>query len=106
LATSETYTPKDGGEKVTTTEWHNLVAWRNTAELIEKWVKKGSRLYVEGKLKTESYDKDGVKHYVTKVVVDQVQFLDSKAKEGANLPPSEMADTNRNEPEGNDLPFA
>ena len=75
FATSETYKGKDG-EKVTTTEWHNIVLWRGLAEVAEKYVKKGSQLYLEGKIRTRSYDdKDGVKRYMTEIVTDQMQML-------------------------------
>lgn len=58
LATSENYTNKQG-EKVEQTEWHNIVAWGKLAEIIEKWVTKGQLLYIEGKLKTRKWEKDG-----------------------------------------------
>ena len=62
------------------TEWVNIVAWRKTAEIIGEYVKKGGKIYVEGKLQTRSYDKDGVKRYVTEVVADNILLLDSKQK--------------------------
>ncbi len=75
LATNETYTDKTG-KKVTQTEWHNIVVWRGLAETVEKYVKSGKLLYVEGKLQTRSYqDKDGVKRYTTDVVCDNFRFL-------------------------------
>lgn len=82
LATSETYKGKDG-EKVTTTEWHNIVLWRGLAETVEKFVKKGSQLYIEGKIRTRSYDdKDGNKRYVTEIVADLMQMLGKKSDSG------------------------
>jgi single-strand DNA-binding protein len=79
LATSETYKGKDG-EKVTATEWHNVVLWRGLAETVEKYVKKGSQLYIEGKIRTRSYDdKDGNKRYVTEIVADLMQMLGKKS---------------------------
>jgi single-strand DNA-binding protein len=78
LATSETYTPK-GGEKVTQTEWHNVVCWRRLAEITENYIKKGSQLLVEGKLRYRSYDdKDGNKRYVVEVEADNIQLLGRK----------------------------
>lgn len=75
LATSESYTAKNG-EKVTTTEWHNIVMWRGLAEIAEKYVKKGKQLYIEGKLRTRSWDdKDGNKRYTTEVVADNMMLL-------------------------------
>ena len=72
LATNEVYY-NDKNEKVETTQWHNLVAWGKTAEIIEKFVEKGKEIAVEGKLTYRNYDdKDGNKRYVTKIVVNEV----------------------------------
>lgn len=76
IATSETFTDKTTGEKRDTTDWHNIVAWRGLAEIIEKYVKKGTKIYVEGKLKTRSYqDKEGVTRYVTEVLAEDMTIL-------------------------------
>jgi single-strand DNA-binding protein len=78
LATSEHYKDKEG-KKVETTEWHRVVIWGKQAEIAEKYIKKGSQVYVEGKNKTRSYDdKDGKKVYITEVVCDTFRLLDSK----------------------------
>lgn len=78
LATSETYTPK-GGDKVTQTEWHNIVAWRRLAELSENYIKKGSQILIEGKLRYRSYDdRDGNKKYIVEVEADVIQLLGRK----------------------------
>src|SRR5690606_17291606 len=78
LATSETYTPR-GGEKVTQTEWHNIVAWRRLAELSENYIRKGSQILVEGKLRYRSYDdRDGNKRYIVEVEADVIQLLGRK----------------------------
>ncbi len=75
FATSETYKNREG-EKVTTTEWHNIVLWRGLAEVAEKYVKKGQQLYLEGKIRTRSYeDKDGVKKYMTEIYGDNMVML-------------------------------
>lgn len=66
LATSESYTDRNG-QRVEKTEWHNVVFWGNIAEVLEKYVKKGSQIYVEGKLATRSYEQDGVKKYITEI---------------------------------------
>ena len=75
VATNESY--KDSkGEKQTNTNWHNLVAWGKTADIIEKYVTKGKEIAIEGKLTSRSYeDKDGVKRYVTEVVVSEILLL-------------------------------
>lgn len=78
IATNDTYKNAQG-EKVQDTQWHNLVAWGKTAEIIEKYIKKGSEIAIEGKLTTRSYDdKEGNKRYVTEVVVNEMLMLGSK----------------------------
>ncbi len=75
LATSETYTNKNN-EKVTNTEWHNIVLFKNLAEIVEKYVKKGDALYIEGRIRTRSWDdKDGNKRYITEIVGLNMQML-------------------------------
>ncbi|MCF8377969.1 MAG: single-stranded DNA-binding protein [Bacteroidales bacterium] len=78
LATNETYKDKDGKE-LQKTEWHRIVAWDKRAEILRDYVKKGDALYVEGKLKTLSYeDKEGVKRYSTEIFCDNFLFLSPK----------------------------
>lgn len=78
LATSESYTNQQG-ETITTTEWHNIVLWRAMAEVAEKTVKKGSQLYIVGKIKTRSYvDKDGNNKYITEILADTFLVLEKK----------------------------
>ncbi|MDF1575679.1 MAG: single-stranded DNA-binding protein [Bacteroidales bacterium] len=78
MATSETYKNK-AGERVSTTEWHNIVLWRGLAQVAEKYVKKGTQIYIEGRIKTRSYeDADGNKKYITEIVGDQMQLLGRK----------------------------
>ena len=79
LATSEVYKNKNG-EKITNTDWHNIVVWRGLAEIAEKYIKKGTQLYVEGRIKTRSYtDKDGNTRYTTEIVADNFQMLGRKS---------------------------
>ena len=78
LATSESYTAKNG-DRVTTTEWHNIVLWRGLADVAEKYVTKGKQLYIEGRIRTRSYDdKDGNKKYITEIYGDVMQMLGSR----------------------------
>ena len=78
IATNETYRNK-AGEKVTDTQWHNLVAWGKNAEIIEKYLKKGSEVAIEGKLLNRNYtDKEGVKRYSTEIHVNELLMLGSK----------------------------
>ena len=75
IATNESY-KNDKGEKVEETQWHNLIAWGKTAEIIEKYVVKGKEIAIEGKLTHKSYeDKNGEKRYVTEVVIDELLML-------------------------------
>ena len=78
IATNESY-KNSNGERVTNTDWHNLVAWGKTAEIIEKYVEKGKEIAIQGKLTSRSYDdKEGAKRYVTEVVVNEVLLLGTK----------------------------
>ena len=80
LATSESYTNQQG-ETVTSTEWHNIVLWRALAEVAEKTVKKGSQVYIVGKIKTRSYvDKDGINKYITEILADTLLLLEKKQR--------------------------
>ncbi len=81
IATDESYKDKDG-VKHEKTEWHNIVIWRGLAEVVEKYVKKGDLIYIEGKLTTEKYEKDGVTKYTTKIVADQMTMLGGKRDSG------------------------
>lgn len=84
LATSETYTAKSG-DKVTTTEWHNIVLWRGLADVAEKYVTKGRQLYIEGRIRTRNYDdKDGNKRYITEIYGDVLQMLGSRTDGQSN----------------------
>ena len=75
LATSESNRDKNG-ERVTNTEWHNIVAWRRLAELSENYIRKGSQILIEGKLRYRSYDdRDGNKKYIVEVGADTIQLL-------------------------------
>ena len=78
IATNDTY--KNGqGERVTDTQWHNVVAWGKTADIIEQYVTKGKEIAIEGKLTSRSYeDKEGNKRYITEVVVSEILLLGSK----------------------------
>jgi single-strand DNA-binding protein len=112
MATSDVYKNKSG-ERVTTTEWHSVVLWRGLAEVAEKYVKKGSQIYIEGKIRSRTWDdKDKNKRYTTEIVADVMQLLGKRPDESGVTPqapavdqisgeksPSEEPDIN------NDLPF-
>ena len=75
LATSESYTNKSG-DRVEQTEWHSVTLWRGLAEVAEKYLRKGNKVYIEGKLRTRSYkDKDGIEKYITEIVADNMEML-------------------------------
>ncbi len=80
LATSEVYKRSDG-VKVENKEWHNVVLWRGLAETAEKYLRKGSLIYVEGKLRTRSWEENNVKRYTTEVVADVMTLLGRKPDE-------------------------
>lgn len=83
IATNEGYTDKSG-QKVEKTEWHRIVAWGKLAEIIERYVKKGMTIYIEGKLETRSWDdKEGKKHYTTEIKADVMQMLPGRGDGGA-----------------------
>ncbi|MEO7080125.1 MAG: single-stranded DNA-binding protein [Flavobacteriales bacterium] len=82
LATSETYRDKTTGEKREVTEWHRVVVWRGLAEVVEKYVKKGSKVYVEGKLQTRKWEKDGIERYTTEIVAENLTMLDRPSGDG------------------------
>ncbi len=111
LATSETYKDRNTGEKKSITDWHNIVVWRGLAELVEKYLKKGSKIYVEGKLKTRSWkDQDGNTRYTTEIVADNLTMLGGKneAKTEAKLETTGVSEvpTNFDADKQNDgLPF-
>lgn len=85
VATAEKYKDSKSGEWKENTEWHNIVCWRHTAELAEKYIRKGTQLYIEGKIRTRSWEKDGEKRYVTEIVADTIQLL-GKKEESAPTP--------------------
>jgi single-strand DNA-binding protein len=109
LATSERWV-KDGN-KTEHTEWHNIVIWQNLAEIAEKYVRKGSALYIEGRLRSRSYDdKDGIKRYMTEILADTMKLVGPKPEgaqqsappQTASMPPIETTDL---ETVTGDLPF-
>ena len=91
LATSETWKDKSTGEQQEKTEWHRVVFFNRLAEIVEQYVKKGTKLYVEGRLQTRSWDQDGVKRYSTEVVANEMQMLDSRGGVSQDFSGSQMA---------------
>ncbi len=83
IATSEEWKDRESGQKQERTEWHRIVAWRRLGEICGEYLRKGSHVYIEGKLQTRSYeDRDGNKRYITEIVASNMQMLDSASKGG------------------------
>jgi len=112
LATTERYKNKNG-ENIEQTEWHNVVLWRGLAEIVEKYVKKGMRLYIEGHLRTRSWDdQNGIKRYTTEIFADNMQMLsraddNNMASSRSTSSPSTFTQTDPEMPadDNDDLPF-
>lgn len=109
IATSRPYTNKEG-QTVDDTQWHNVVAFKHLAEIIDKYVKKGHKLYIEGSLKTETYtDKEGIKRYATKIIASSVEFLERKGQSDDNShqykPDDKSHQNNQGAPFDDSIPF-
>jgi len=78
LATDESYKDKNTGQMVSKVEWHSITAFGKLGEICMNYLKKGSKVYVEGRLQTDKYEKDGVDHYQTKIIANDMRMLDSK----------------------------
>lgn len=110
LATTETYKDKNG-ERVDQTEWHNIVFWGPVAEVIERYLKKGNQIYVEGKIRTRSYDdKDGIKKYITEILGDKLTMLGGAPRSGdatssSSSKPSQPVEQTFSGSDDDDLPF-
>ncbi len=119
LATSESYKDRTTGERVTQTEWHNIIMWRGLAETAEKYLRKGSSVYIDGKIRTRKWeDQQGQTRYTTEIVADTMQMLDRRdnstsptsgpvetqvQSNTAPEAPTQPAETPSQEPD--DLPF-
>lgn len=84
MATSETYKDKTTGERKEITEWHNIVLWRGLADVASKYLHKGDMVYIEGKLRTRSWEKDNVTRYTTEIVGDNMTMLSAKSSGGGS----------------------
>ncbi len=119
LATSESYTSRETGEKVSQTEWHNIIVRNKVAEIFEKFVKKGDKLYIEGKLKSRKWqDQNGQDRYTTEIIVSEFTFLTPKSagsgeynstqnetNSGYQPPKQEPSSPSADMDETDDLPF-
>lgn len=109
LATNETYTNKQTNEKITNTEWHNIIVRNKAAEICEKYLNKGDRVYIEGRLKTRKWqDEKGNDRYSTEIICNDFTFLTNKSENNiSSLKDNNIPDENiKNEDDAiNDLPF-
>lgn len=104
LATSETYKTKDN-KKVEQTEWHNIVIWRSLAEIVEKYVRKGKLLYLEGKIRTRSYGEENNKKYITEIIADSMTMLGGPRVETSTSDTEQNPETVPADAPAGDLPF-
>lgn len=109
MATSETYKDRVTGEKKEITDWHNIVLWRGLAEIANKYLGKGDMVYIEGKMRTRSWEKDGITRYTTEVIGDNLTMLSTKKGASANSAASETdaanAEASSASNGSDDLPF-
>jgi single-strand DNA-binding protein len=110
IATNESYTNKTTGEKVSNTEWHNVVVKNKAAEICEKYLKKGDKIYVEGKIKTRKWQsEDGVQRYSTEIHVTEFNFLsnknDSSSDSNFNSDDDDQNESIKDDNQADDLPF-
>jgi single-strand DNA-binding protein len=112
IATSESWTDKQSGEKKEHTEWHNVSFRRKLAEVVGQYLHKGSKVYVEGSLRTRKWEKDGVDRYTTEIIVNDLQMLDGKPSgetaaptRGASPPTARQQASARAQPVHNEVPF-
>jgi single-strand DNA-binding protein len=102
LATNETWRDKEG-QLQESTEWHTIVAWRNLAELAERHIQRGTRLFVEGRIRSRSYeDSSGTKRYVFEIIADSIILLDGRKEQGTSSPPDSPPESGSS---GDDVPF-
>jgi len=110
IATSESYTNKQTGEKITNTDWHNIVVRNGLAKVCEKYLSKGDKVYIEGKLKNRQWEQDGVKRYATEVQVNEMTMLTPKKEGQMNASSQQDVNTKTTQNQGvveenDDLPF-
>jgi len=105
VATSESWKDKSTGQQVDRVEWHRVTFFRRLAEVVGQYLVKGSKVYIEGKLQTRKWQKDGQDHYITEIIANEMQMLDSKGKEdtGAAKPATQQAKPQQSAPTTADI---
>jgi single-strand DNA-binding protein len=104
LATTERIYNKEKNETKELTEWHSITLWRGLADVVDKYIRKGAQIYIEGKLRTREYDKNGVRCYATEIVAEELKMLGKREGVSQSAPapaPAPVVDI----PMSNDLPF-
>ena len=107
VATSEQWKDKQTGEKKEKTEWHNIVAFGKLADICGEYLKKGQQIYLEGRIQTESYEKDGIMRYSTKIIASQMQMLGGRNSSSASVDSTNIVQVPQSdaESEDSDVPF-
>ena len=107
LATTESYKDKNTGERVDKTEWHNIVLWKGLADITERFLKKGSQVYIEGKIQYRSYEKDGITRYSTEILGSNLTMLSKNSDGPQGSVPAQVVEDHgvNNSQELDDLPF-
>lgn len=113
VATSISWKDRDSGDQKERTEWHRVVFFRRLAEIAGEYLKKGSKVYVEGSLRTRQWEKDGQKHYTTEIVASEMQMLDSRGGGGMPTTSAESSSSSQSQDFGpppaddfdDDIPF-
>jgi len=106
IATSETWKDKQTGVQQDKTEWHRVVAFNRLAEIMGEYLRKGSKVYVEGRLQTRKWqDQSGADKYTTEIVANEMQMLDSRSGQSQGQTPSQAPTQNNDRIEGDDIPF-
>jgi len=111
IATSESWKDKESGNEQEKTEWHRVVLWRRLAEIAGEYLKKGSKVYIEGQLQTRKWEQEGLTRYTTEVIARDMQFLDSRGNMDNSNSPSDISSTSEDsvdseqEIKDDDIPF-
>lgn len=111
IATSESWKDKESGNEQEKTEWHRVVLWRRLAEIAGEYLKKGSKVYIEGQLQTRKWEQEGQTRYTTEVIARDMQFLDSRGNMDNSNSPSDISSTSEDsvdseqEIKDDDIPF-
>ena len=104
LATDESYNDKQTGQKVEQTEWHRLTVYGRLAEICQQYLKKGSRAYFEGKLRTREWEKDGIKRYTTEIICNEMMMLDSRQQGDGQQGGYQQSGAQMAQPQGSPAP--